>query len=142
MKTRDEILASWESEGIYASWYAIDSYDPIDSTMHRLFVGTEDEAAKMMRTTYATPTDLAMQPFHRCSLISTADAKAYFDGIAQELDERGIVSATEAAGILGVSRMRVNQLLNEGRLDGFKTGSTWLVYKRSVEDRLHQAGTR
>lgn len=137
MKTTDEILASWETEGQYTDWYAIDSYDPMDGTMHRLFVGDRDEAWTMMADHYAKPTDLALRPFHRCSLISTGDALAFFEGEAYDLpDERGEYTATEAAGILGVSRMRVNQLINEGKLDAHLVGGRWMVYRYSVESRM------
>ena len=47
-----------------------------------------------------------------------------------------VVSATEAAEMLGVSRMRVNQLLNESKLDGRKVGNAWQVYRYSVEERM------
>lgn len=49
-----------------------------------------------------------------------------------------VISATEAADMLGVTRMRVNQLLNEGKLDGRKVGNAWQVYRYSVEDRMEQ----
>lgn len=135
MKTNDEILATWDTEGIYTDWYAIDSYDPTNGTINRLFVGTEDDAMQMMRE-YAQPTDLAMQPFHRCSLISESDAKAYFDGIKTELYERGVISLTEAAEMLGLSRQRVHVLLQNRQLDGFKVGNAWNVYRSSVEKRM------
>jgi excisionase family DNA binding protein len=136
MKTNDEILATWETEGIYTDWCAIDSYNQVDGTVKRLFVGTEDDCTDMMRAYYIVPTDLALQPFYRCSFIGSDDAKAFFDGIETELSERGVVSATEAAELLGVSRMRVNQLLNDGKLDGFRVGKTWTVYRDSVERRI------
>ena len=136
MKTNDEILATWDTEGIYIDWYAIDNYDPIDNSINRLFVGTEDDAVKMMRDNYTTPTEFAMQPFYRCSLISTQEAKDFFDGIKTELNERGVISLTEAAELLGVSRQRVHILLQNGQLDGFKVGNTWNVYRASVDKRM------
>ena len=137
MKTRDEILAAWEEEGRYTDWYAIDSYDPIDGKIRRLFVGTEGDAIKMMRDYYGTPTDLAQQPFRRCSLIGEADALAFFKGEVDVLpDERGVYSITEAAGILDVSRQRVHKMIQDGKLDARKVGNTWTVYRYSVEARL------
>lgn len=62
-------------------------------------------------------------------------AKAACDADA---DRGWTISATEAAAELGVSRMRVNQLLNEGSLEGYKEGGTWRVYRHSVEDRLRK----
>ena len=135
MKTNAEILATWETEGQHVDWYAIDNYNPIDRTENRLFVGTYDDAVKRLAD-YTEPTDYAMQPFYRCSLVSSEDAHDYFAGIAQELDNRGIISLTEAADMLGLSRQRVHVLLKDGKLDGFKVGKTWSVYRRSVEDRI------
>lgn len=137
MKTREEILATWETEGIYADWCAIDSYDTCDGTIHRLFVGTEEDASKMMRDYYNAPHETAMQPFYRISYISTSDALAYLKGEVDELpDERGMYDVKEAAGMLDVSRQRVHQLLQSGQLEGRKVGKTWYVYRHSVENRL------
>lgn len=137
MKTRDEILATWETEGIYTDWYAIDSYDPMSGEMHRLFVGNESDAAEMMSAYYSAPSDMAQSKFHRCQLVSESDALAYFNGEVDELpDERGVYSATEAAAMLGVSRMRVNQLIHDGKLDARMVGNAWQVYRYSVEGRM------
>lgn len=137
MKTREEILATWETEGIYTDWCAIDSYDPIDGTIHRLFVGTEDDAAKMMRDYYNEPHDIAAQPFYRISFISTSDALAYFKEEVDVLpDERSVYSITEAAGILGISRQRVHTLIQSGKLDAHKVGNTWQVYRYSIDKRM------
>jgi excisionase family DNA binding protein len=107
--------------------------------IRRLFVGTEQDATDMMKAYYIAPSETAMGSFHRCSYISAEDAIAYFNGEVDELpDERGVYSATEAAEILGVSRMRVNQLLNEGKLEGRKIGNAWQVYRYSVENRLQE----
>lgn len=139
MKTRDEILASWETEGIYADWCAIDSYDPIDGTMHRLFVGTEGDAVEMMQAYYISPNELALGKFYRCSYISASDAHAYFKGEVDELpDERGMYDVAETAALLDVSRQRVHQLLNEGKLEGRKIGKTVYVYRYSVDNRLNR----
>lgn len=137
MKTREEILASWETEGIYTDWYAIDSYDPSSSTIHRLFVGTEDDATDMMRDYYSQPAELAQQPFYRLSLIDTDAAHAFFTGEVGELaDERSMYDVNTTAGMLNVSRQRVHQLLQAGQLNGRKIGKTWYVYRYSVENRL------
>ena len=135
MKTNTEIMSTWETEGQYTDWYAIDNYNPIDCTENRLFVGTYDDAVKRLAD-YTEPTDYAMQPFYRCSPIGSEEAHDFFAGIGERLT----IGATEAADVLGVSRMRVNQLLNDGKLEGYKANGTWRVYRRSVEDRL--ASTR
>ena len=137
MKKRDEILATWDTEGIYTEWYAIDSYEPTSGTITRLFVGTLEDAEKMMRDYYSEPAETSLAPFHRCSIISASDARAFFAGEVDELpSERGEYSITEAAGILGVSRQRVHQLLQAGKLDGYKVGNTWSIYRYSVESWL------
>lgn len=50
--------------------------------------------------------------------------------------EASIISLTEAAEMLGVSRQRVHILLQNGQLDGFKVGNSWNVYRESVENRI------
>ena len=137
MKTRDEILATWETDGRYEDWCAIDSYDSMTGEIRRLFVGTEQDATDMMVAYYIAPSETAMSSFKRCSYISAEDALAYFKGEVDALpDERGVYSATEAAEILGVSRMRVNQLIHDGQLDARKVGNAWQVYRHSVENRM------
>lgn len=59
----------------------------------------------------------------------------YAERIASmESDE--LVSMTEAAELIGVSRQRVHQLLQAGKLDGYKVGNTWSIYRYSVESWL------
>lgn len=54
---------------------------------------------------------------------------------------RGHVTATVAAGLLGVSRQRINQLLNTGRLDGaflIDCGDgreLWAIPRTTIEER-------
>ena len=50
--------------------------------------------------------------------------------------ESSIISMTEAAELLGVSRQRVHVLLTNNQLEGFKVGNAWNVYRASVERRL------
>lgn len=45
-----------------------------------------------------------------------------------------LVSATEAAGILGVTRQAVQLMANNGQLLGAKIGTTW-VFRRVVVER-------
>lgn len=49
--------------------------------------------------------------------------------------ESSIISLTEAAEMLGVSRQRVHVLLQNEQLDGFMVGNTWCIYHDSVEQR-------
>lgn len=50
--------------------------------------------------------------------------------------EADIISLTEAAEMLDLSRQRVHVLLQNGQLEGFKVGNTWNVYRSSVESRM------
>lgn len=47
-----------------------------------------------------------------------------------------VISASQAADMLGVSRARVSQMLKKGTLHGYKTGRDSWVYLASVENRL------
>ena len=47
-----------------------------------------------------------------------------------------MLSITQAAKRLNVSRQRVHQLLKAGRLGGVRVGETWVVDEASVEDRI------
>jgi excisionase family DNA binding protein len=40
---------------------------------------------------------------------------------------------SEAAHLLKVSRQRVHVMLQSGKLDGVKVGSTWIIHRDSVE---------
>jgi len=88
MKTTNEILATWETEGYYTDWYAIDSYDPIKHEENRLFVGELDDVVAAMSNYYKTPATISGAKFYRSSLISAEDAKAYFESLFEpEVDE-------------------------------------------------------
>lgn len=135
MKTTDEILASWETEGAFADWYAIDAYDPMSGEVNRLFVGSEDDCDSMYKGYYLVPQSTAHAKFYRYSIISTEDAHAFFSGIVTELDERSEYTITEAAEQLGVTRQRVHDLIMRGKLDAHKRGKAWFVYRYSIEAR-------
>lgn len=45
-----------------------------------------------------------------------------------------LVSATEAATLLGVTRQAVQLMANNGQLRGAKVGATW-VFRRAVVDK-------
>lgn len=81
MKTTNEILATWETEGFFTDWYAIDSYDPITHEEARLFVGELDEVDKMMTNYYEQPATISGAKFYRSSLISSDEAREYFRGL-------------------------------------------------------------
>lgn len=137
MKNREEILATWDTEGYYADWFALDAYNPTDGTIKRVFVGNEDDVTDMWRGHYSYPHETAMGNFYRMSAISASDARAFFENKVDELpDERSVYSITEAAGILGVSRQRVHVMIQAGQLDAHKVGNAWNIYRYSVENRL------
>lgn len=54
--------------------------------------------------------------------------------------EDNLLSVSEAAEMLGVTRQRVQVMLTKGKLDGVKVGNTWIVYRDSVNKRMQ--GTR
>ena len=50
--------------------------------------------------------------------------------------EANLLSATEAAEMLGITRQRVLVLLITGKLEGVKVGNVWIVYRDGVEKRM------
>lgn len=46
---------------------------------------------------------------------------------------RDVVSVTEAAAILAVTRQWVLRLIERGKLDATKVGNTWTITRQSVE---------
>lgn len=49
--------------------------------------------------------------------------------------EDNLLSVTEAAELLGVTRQRVQVMLTTRKLEGVKVGNTWIVYRDSVKWR-------
>ena len=131
----EEIIASWEAEGQYADWYAVDNYNPNTMQTKRVFVGTLAEADRFAQRMTA-PSDTALSPFYRCQLIDTADALRFFQGDQSVAREDGFLSVTEAADRLGVSRARVHQLIGSGKLEAERVGATMMVYEASVNARM------
>lgn len=44
-----------------------------------------------------------------------------------------IIGTKEAASILNLTQERVQQLLREGTLEGYKLGREWAIHRHSVE---------
>lgn len=86
MKTTNEILATWETEGYFTDWYAIDSYDPITHEENRLFVGELDDVVGAMTNYYEQPAMVAGAKFYRSSLISSVEALGYFRGLVLDVE--------------------------------------------------------
>ena len=84
MKTTNEILATWDAEGFFTDWYAIDSYNPITHEETRLFVGELDDVVTMMTNYYDQPAMVIGAKFYRSSIISSVDALSYFRGLVPE----------------------------------------------------------
>lgn len=66
-----------------------------------------------------------------------------FDASPDYIVDGAVMSATEAARTLGVSRGRVTHMLDSGRLDGYRDGRRTWVTVDSVNARLedgHRAG--
>ena len=51
-------------------------------------------------------------------------------------DTSELVTANEAAEILGVTRMRINQLIKANKLEAMRMGNMWLISKDSIQKRL------
>lgn len=132
----DATLKPTEDEIIYNDWYAVDSYDPTDGKMTRVYVGDEEHAHKLIRDYFSQPQELAMGKFYRCKLLSIEETRDYFNGSTDIQDERTVYSVTETAQMLGITRQRVLALLKSGKLEGEKVGTTWSIYRYSVENRL------
>lgn len=50
--------------------------------------------------------------------------------------EANLLSVTEAAEMLGITRQRVLVLLITGKLEGVKVGNVWIVYRDGVAKRM------
>ena len=66
----------------------------------------------------------------------TIIATVYRDGGIIDTEHDDVVSITEAAEMLGISRQRVHAMLQGGQLDGYKVGNAWSVFRASIENRL------
>ena len=143
MQEYDEILSTWSTDGRYLDWYAIDVYEPVEKGTRRLFVGLKDQVIDKWRSDYSCPQETAPGVFYRMQAIRAVEAKAYFKG-SQDSAESGkyLYSTIEAAELLGVSRIRVNQLIYKGKLEAQKVGGRWNVYRHSIESRLEEQKKR
>ena len=50
-----------------------------------------------------------------------------------------VLSVSEVAEYLGVGKNRVYELLNTGKLKGFRMGSTWKISRRALENYILNA---
>ena len=141
MKTVDEILANWETEQ-HNDWYAVDNYDPVTRSVHRLYVGDGETACKMAgrRASGYGLVDYAGEPaepgwdgnalFYRATLIDAAAAHDYLsaclmDGLPEHVNE--LIPFAQAAKELGIARQSCYELVKRGVLpseecDGIRVG--------------------
>lgn len=136
--TPEEIVANWEGNLEYNDWYAVDSYNPNTMQMKRIAVVDSEEAAYDLARRCVEPSEFALSPFYRCQLIPKSDALRFFQGDNSVQREDGFMTATEAAERLGVTRARVHQLIQSGKLAAERVGSVWMVYEYSVNGRAAQ----
>ena len=47
-----------------------------------------------------------------------------------------VLSVSEVAEYLGVGKNRVYELLNDGKLKGFRMGSTWKISRMALENYI------
>mgnify|MGYP004527819399 FL=1 len=50
-----------------------------------------------------------------------------------------VLSVSEVAEYLGVGKNRVYELLNDGKLKGFRMGSTWKISRMALENYILNA---
>ena len=50
-----------------------------------------------------------------------------------------VLSVSEVAEYLGVGKNRVYELLNTGKLNGFRMGSTWKISRMALENNIINA---
>jgi len=75
---------------------------------------------------------------NRCESIIRKQAREQFsDALRSSVEKFATewISTSEAAEILGVSRIRVNQLIKEGQLVAERVGNRYCIEKASVEER-------
>lgn len=62
-----------------------------------------------------------------------------FDRDGEPVSPRDLISVAEAAEILGVTPTRIRALIKDKRLVAYKPKGRWLVDRKSVESRQHNA---
>lgn len=155
MKTREEILASWETEGetlevrdfvsgknvkvnvesqedidegtLYCCTYSAQASNEVDC---RFAVIETSDGTMMCQTDWQ-------------SICATPDTIADFEweDCTPRDDFEDMLDVAETAEMLDVSRQRVHQLLQAGQLDGRKVGKTWYVYRYSIDNRMAKTST-
>lgn len=122
MRTAAEILATWDDEGRFEAWHAVDQHK--DGHSRRLFVGDWESAQ-------AKAFDLMSYPsatYYRYVRIPADEARRYFE---EQVSPSEWISRYEAMDMLGVGESRISQLVKSGKIAA--NGS--LVSRHDVEQR-------
>lgn len=134
------ILEAWDSEGMYAEWYACDKFDKHTMRTEREVVGTREEAKSWFVNHSKMPIPANSMPFRRWGYIPNGEARRWFecsaDGREYEFPEDEFVSSMKAAEILGLTRGRIHQLIQSGELEAVRVGRAWNVSMQSVRERM------
>ena len=59
--------------------------------------------------------------------------------VGKETSILTVLSVSEVAEYLGVGKNRVYELLNTGKLNGFRMGSTWKISRMALENYILNA---
>ena len=59
--------------------------------------------------------------------------------VGKETSILTVLSVSEVAEYLGVEKNRVYELLNTGKLNGFRMGSTWKISRMALENYILNA---
>lgn len=134
------ILEAWDSEGQYAEWYAVDSYDQHRMETRREMVGTREEARQWFTNHSKKPIALSSMPFRRWGFIPNGEARRWLecaaDGVEFKPEADMFVSSTQAAKMLGLTRGRVHQLVQAGELEAVRVGRSWNISVDSIKRRM------
>ena len=65
--------------------------------------------------------------------------KSYLIPAGKEDSILTILTVSEVAEYLGVGKNRVYELLNTGKLNGFRMGSTWKISRMALENYILNA---
>jgi len=67
--------------------------------------------------------------------LTNVKRNSYPDGMERDKHIPDLISITEAAEMLDISRQAVHQMIQKGQLVGAQIGTTW-VFRRVVVERL------
>lgn len=130
-ETTEYILEHWENDYELRDWYAVDSLDPEENRVHRLYVGDAETACAMAarRASGADLVDLEGNPcepgefgpamFYRATLVDARAARDYMlcCTMHDAPDHMGeLLTIKRAADELGITRQSCYELVQRGVL--------------------------